>query len=250
MKAHLSGCLDQAAIAVIGFWDPVTSDHRDLFALLAADARSRGLASLVIAIDPHPAAYRPGEPAYPVHTDLCARIPTVLGTGVDAVLALRFTGRDVYAGVREVLGAVAPVTRVAELWLGAEQRLGRGERGDAAAVNKEATAHRIAVRRLSPHESSSYDVRTMLRAGRVAEVGRVVGRPPVRSRPLVGDLRFGWLPGPYVAVPLDQPDGCASGASLAVELEPRERGAQRLVWPDRSIPYLAFVSGPSETAVT
>jgi FAD synthase len=246
MKPNLHGEIPGPAVAVIGVWDPISAVQRQLFDRLSAYAQRNGLASLAIAIEPHPAAYRPGESEFPVYSDLPTRIRLILASGVEGVLSLHFTPRDVYAGVKELFAAIAPIVDVSELWLGATQTLGRLEAGDSAAIDPIAKEHAIKITRLGDRPRPTRKVRQLLQAGQIREASRLVGQPPFRRRPRYGKLKFGWCPGRYEAVPVADPTSSFGDASLMLELSSKPRGSPRLTWPDPAIEYLAFVSGPGD----
>jgi FAD synthase len=250
MKPHLHGEVEKPAVAVIGVWDPISAVQRELFDRLSAHARRSGLASLAIAIEPHPAAYRPGEPEFPVYSDLPTRIHLILASGVMGVLSVHFTPRDVYAGVKELFAVVTPSVEISELWLGAGQTLGRLEAGDATAIDAAAQERGITVARLDDRPHPNQTVRQLLQTGQIRQARRLVGEPPLRRRPGRGTLKFGWQPGWYETVPLPDPTASITDSSMFLELRSQPKGPPRLRWPDPEIEYLAFLSGPGDAPTT
>ena len=249
MKASLHGEVSGPGVAAIGVWDPISAVQRDLFRRLSVHAKEHGLDSVAIAIDPHPAAYRSGEPVYPVYTDLGARIRLILACGIDGVACVRFRRRDVHRGVTDLIAAVWPIIEIAELWLGANQTLGRLEAGDAAAVDAVAKQRGIKVTRLEDQPRPNQEVRQLLRAGRIRAATRIVGHPPFRTRPRIGMLKFGWAPGRYRTTAASDPGaGLLAGAPMTLELTGEDGHSARLAWPDPTVEYLAFVSGPGDTS--
>ena len=59
-------------------------------------------------------------------------------------------------------------------------------------------------------------------------------------------MSLAWQPGPYIAVAMDEPNSLLKGALTQVELRTQNQGAAKLIWPERSARYLAFLSGPAD----
>ena len=246
MRATLHGHVSGPAVAVIGVWDPMLPAHTTLFEELRCYARERGLTALAVAIDPDPVRYLSGESELPVYDDAATRIRRILACGIDAVLRVRFCERDIDRGAADLLRVADPFIRIAELWLGARQTLGRMEAGNFATVDRLAAERQMRVLRLPERRLETRDVRRLLQSGRLAEAAGLVGRPPVWSRPRSGRLRLAWCPGPYRAFPIDDPAGGMVGSPLDVELIPDPTGVHSLPWPARRAKYLAFVLGPHD----
>jgi FAD synthase len=244
MKPVLYGTLSTPAITAVGVWDPFVTEHEQLLAALADAARASGRSSLAIVLNPDPALFLHGAPAWPVYDGVRVRIALLRRAGVDAVLHVHFAARDVDATVDEFLAAVVPVAPLSELWLGARQSLGNGTQGSDAAIEEAMARRGIGLTRLAerrPRQPGRV-ARRCLATGDLAGAIAAVGRPPVRARPAGGGLRLAWLPGDYLAVPLDSPDGRPAGPALDVRL--REDGDRLPVldWPDAAGKFLAFLS--------
>jgi FAD synthetase len=246
VKAALHGNVASPAVAVIGVWDPFGSAHRQLFEQLGRRARETGLSSLAIMLDPHPASFREGASKWPVYDDVAARVRLILDCGTDGVLLVRFARKDADAGAAALFGLALSKVELAEIWLGFSQTLGRGPAGSRDAITALARQERIRVEVLRPANILDRDVRSLLEAGRIAEAGHAVGRPPVWRRPRSGRLGLAWKPGRYAAVPLSAPNGRPEGRARRVQLRPAEKGMAALAWPDGEIVYLAFVAGPAD----
>ena len=251
MKCRLYGSLLRPAIAVVGVWDPFLSYHRDMLKDLHAYATKKSSSSLGVLIDPSPGKFssfkmRYGVSGWPVYDSLQARVSFILGCGLDAVLCVRFRKRDFTATAAEFLDAVRASVLLDELWLGALQLLGPGDQGSAAAIADYAALHGIRVTILPPPPLATYDVRSFLASGRLADAIAVVGHPPIWQRPRSGTLRLAWRPGKYRAVPIERVDFILGQPDMEVTLSLRPKGPGALSWPSRSVRYLAFTMGPSD----
>ena len=246
MKAHLHGCITGPAVAVIGVWDPLLPAHRELLERLCSHARQTSQSALAITIDPDPVQYLWGPCDLPVYHDVHVRSQQMLRCGLDGVLRVRFARRDIDATAADFFAALDPLVRIAELWLGARQTLGRLEGGNFDAITRLAEARQMCVRRLPPQRLEARQVRDLLRTGHLEEAARVVGAPPIHRRPESGKLRLAWRPGLYQALPLPSPDAALEGVPLTLPLRVRPRARPVLDWPGPHVPYLAFVSGPED----
>jgi riboflavin kinase/FMN adenylyltransferase len=247
VKACLYGQIDGPAVAAIGVWDPLLPAHKDLFAQIRASAREWSLPTVAIAIDPDPVRYLWGPSDVPVYNSAAVRIERIRGCGMDAVLQVRFVKRDIDATAADFFAVVDQYARIAELWLGARQSLGRCEGGSFAAITELAAQRGMQVKRLPFQRLDSRKVRDLLQAGRLAEAARIVGHPPVQSRPASGRLRLAWRPGLYQALPPPNSHPAAAGGELlTLELKKQPRQLPFLDWPDPRIEYLTFVCGPCD----
>jgi FAD synthase len=236
-------------MVVVGVWDPFLSSHRELLQGLRDRATQDARSSLAVIIDPAPGTLgyrRYGASGWPVYDSIMSRIRLMLGCGLDAVLLMRFRKRDYTATAAEFLEVVCSHVRIAELWIGARQQLGPGPRGWHPAIAEHANAHAMRLTILPEPPLPTYDVRSFLASGRLADAIAVVGRPPVWERPRSGELRLAWQPGTYRAVPLEHPDAVGTAPVITLSLAPRSGGPGHLNWPCRRIKYLAFVSGPRD----
>jgi FAD synthase len=247
MRAKLHGQVSGPCAVAVGTWDPFLPAHRELIEQLSSEARRNSLASVVVLIDPPPSLFVWGHHDWPIFDEVRTRIKLIFGCGVDAVLLIHFTKADVNAGAAEFFTLLQSHVTVAELWLGTFQTLGSGLRGATAAVNELAEEQGIHMVRLPPLRLETQDVRRLLAAGRLQEAGRVVGRAPIRRRPNAHTVRLAWLPGRYRVVPLTSALDSAREGPFSVELASEVQGTPSLLWPDRTIRYLAFVAGPADT---
>jgi FAD synthase len=248
MRATMYGAAAGPSIAVAGVWDPLAPSHRELFEQLHCRARRNSLSSLVIVIDPDPARLLQGDAQWPVYNDLQTRVRLLLASGIDGVLHLHFARNDLSFGAREFFSLVTAHVALKEFWLGARQSLGRGPAGSQETIMEITRQYGIPVQhlpRLQP-TGAPYDIRKSLAGGRVAEIARLVGHPPMRGRPRSGIVRLAWQPGCYGVQALDSLTMHPTGPRMEAELVPARRGLSTLQWPDRSVKYLAFMKGPAD----
>jgi FAD synthetase len=251
MRTSLHGSLPRPAVAIVGVWDPFLASHRDLLERLHAHAVESSCSSLGVLIDPSPGTVSSFTPRYgvsgwPVYDSVAARIRFMLDCGLDAVLCMHFVKRDFRATAADFLDAVRTRVQLEELWLGALQLLGPGQRGSRAAVAEYAALHGMRLTILPPPPLAIYDLRSFLAAGQLVDAIAVVGHPPMRERPRSGELRLAWRPGRYRAIALGRPGSIEDGTEIDVALTPCPTGPAKLSWPCRSVRYLAFTFGPRD----
>jgi FAD synthase len=251
MKPKLYGVLPKPAVAVVGVWDPFSTSHRELFLRLRAYSVENSCSSLGVLIDPPPGAFSSFKARYrvsgwPEYDSVRARVRFILNCGVDAVLCMRFCEQDFSATAEDFLDAVRAHARLEELWLGALQLLGPGPRGSMAAVAEYTNLHGMHLRILPPPPLLTYDVRAFLASGRLIDAIQTVGHPPVWDRPSSGELHLAWRPGLYRAFPMERPEAKQRLDEIKLTLAPSQSGPAKLLWPSRSIRYLAFSSGPAD----
>ena len=189
---------------------------------------------------------------WPIYDDVEARVQMLRQLGVEAPIVIRFTKRDLDYGAAELFTLLEQHSRIAELWLGPSQSLGRGESGSAETIARLASKKRInLVRR--PSENGLNGVgfaRDAMQAGRIEVAAKLVGHPPMWKRPKGGKLFLSWPAGTYEIVPLKEPTSSSqvacSGAMVKVQLKPNRRGRNTAVWPVLSAEWIAFTRGPGD----
>ena len=248
MRARLFGRLTRPAVCAIGVWDPILPGHQELYRRLITHARDSELSSLIISINPDPVLHLYGASECPVYSDARARIAQMLSFGLDGVLHVRFQRRDIEATAADFFEVLDQEVEIAELWLGSRQTLGRFESGNFETIRELAKVRRIRLKRLPLQQLGTSGVRQLLREGNLREAAALVGRPPIRMRPASGVLRLAWHPGRYTAVPVPGPNAPVKGTSVELELNAQKSGLPRLVWPQKKVSCLAFVSGPGDLA--
>lgn len=181
------------SIAAIGNFDGVHCGHQQILRTVAAEAKARGMRSIAITFDPHPAQFlRPAE-APKLLTFLPERLRLLALTGVDAILVLPFdealsrvTAADF---VRDVLVGVLKVRGIHE---GGNFRFGHGARAGVNELRAFGEKQGFVVEvhaavRVHGMQVSSSTVRSLIAAGDVRRarwmLGRVFG---VHSHPAKG----------------------------------------------------------------
>ncbi len=169
--------------ATIGNFDGVHLGHRRILAAAVKEARARGLRAVAITFDPHPEQFlRPAE-APKLITPEEERLKLLAGTGVDAVVVLRFDAALAHLSAREFVERVlARAVKVRALHEGGNFRFGhRAQAGvrELAEFGKEfgftLTVHEpVRVRGL---EVSSSAVRELVAAGDMKRARWMLGRP-------------------------------------------------------------------------
>ncbi len=181
------------SIAVIGNFDGVHRGHRQILGAAAAEARSRGMRSIAITFQPHPAQFLYPKEAPRLLTFLPERLKLLSTTGVDGILVLQFDealSRVTAEGfVRDFLVGALRVRGIHE---GSNFRFGHGAK---AGVNELRAfgdqfgfdVHVHPAVRIHGLEVSSSAVRSLIAAGDVRRarwmLGRVFG---VHSHPAKG----------------------------------------------------------------
>jgi len=181
------------SVAAIGNFDGVHLGHQQILRSAAAEARDRGMRSVAITFDPHPAQVLYPKDAPKLLTFLPQRIELMARTGVDAIFVLPFnaelsrvTGRDF---VRDILVGKLGIRGIHE---GANFRFGHGAKAGVSELRAfgqefgfNVEVHRAV--RVHGLEVSSSAVRNAIAGGDVRRarwmLGRVFG---VRSNPAKG----------------------------------------------------------------
>jgi len=239
-------------VAVIGTWDPMVDAHRDLFRRLASEGCRRGLTPVAVFLYPSPSKLVNRNPGCGLeYTDIRARVIQVRESFGVSPLVVRLKTSDLDSSCRSFFDLLATEVTLRELWLGANQSLGRGPQGSDAAISALATRRRISLRRMDPCPSSSIGGRAfrLIAEGKLKKATRCVGNPPVWGRPISDRLRLDWPPGTYHAIALGGPTIRSPKLTDAIPLHlSTTKGAHKrtLLWPSKDIEWLAFVSGPSD----
>jgi riboflavin kinase/FMN adenylyltransferase len=170
------------SVAAIGNFDGVHRGHQENLGSAAREARERGMRSIAITFDPHPAKVLYPEVAPKLLTFLPQRVELMARTGVDAILVLPFnaefsrvSGRDF---VREILVGKLGIRGIHE---GANFRFGHGAQAGVAELRAfgeefgfSVTVHGAV--RVHGMEVSSSAVRGLIAAGDVRRARWLLGR--------------------------------------------------------------------------
>jgi len=198
---------DTGCALTIGNFDGVHRGHQAMLALLASEARHRGLRTCVMTFEPHPRDWFASQAGKPELAPL--RIATLRDKlqelercGVDDVVLMRFDEK--FAGlspedfIRRVL---VQQLRTRYVLVGDDFRFGAKRAGDYALLDAAGSAQGFDVARMMSYEVhglrvSSSAVREALAAGQMARAASLLGRPysisghVVHGRKLGRDLGF------------------------------------------------------------
>lgn len=173
----------EPSVVTIGNFDGVHRGHLTLLHRTVDAALARGVRSIAVTFEPHPAAVlRPGsEPARLTSQD--ERAELLSNAGIDLVVMLPFTRElaalEPEAFIARVLAERLRATRVV---VGTNFRFGRGAAGDVAVLVEEGGRHgfdveAVAVRDLDGVAISSTSIRDALQRGDLAWASEALGRP-------------------------------------------------------------------------
>lgn len=200
------------SVVTIGNFDGVHRGHRVLIGRAVRDASDRGIRSVAITFEPHPAAVlRPGSEPPRLQT-LDARIASLNDAGVDLVLVLPFT-RELSAltPAQFVQQVLVDRLRAQRVVVGTTFRFGVKASGDVVTLVEEGERHGFTTEaatllELDDLPISSSQIRRHLTDGDVEWAARALGRPFELTGTVVpGDGR-----GRTIGVPtanLDVPEG-------------------------------------------
>jgi riboflavin kinase/FMN adenylyltransferase len=231
-------------VATFGNFDGVHLGHRAVLARLVAEAAERGVPSVAVTFDPHPAAI-----FHPETLELISpgrlRDDLLAETGIDGLLVLDFTEEFALQTAEEfVVRTFVETLGVQALVVGADTRgFGRGYTGDVETLRGLGEQHGfdvIVLEDLGEAERwSSSAVRRHLTAGEVAEAAAILGRPHRMTGTVVhGAHRGRELGYPTAnlsddALGLVPADGVYAGWLTRTTLGPQE--------PDRTLPCAVSV---------
>ena len=238
------------ALAVIGTWDPLLHAHRKLFQELARRGARAGLTPLVIILFPSPVRLLNPDPALCLeYTDLRARIALIRECAAVKVLTVRMTARDLDASSRSFIDLIRSHICLRELWLGANQSLGRCRQGSSAAIATLARRRKISLRRLDVCKGSRLGgiALRFLGEGKLRDAIRCVGHAPTWRRPRSGVLKLNWPSGEYLAIPTVRPSLAPVSPldPISVKISSTMKGGS-LEWPAQNIEWLSFLAGPAD----
>jgi riboflavin kinase/FMN adenylyltransferase len=186
----------------IGVFDGVHLGHRAMLDPLIEGARSSGGRSAVVTFDPHPARIVAPRHEPMLLTPGSERLRLLAELGIDTVLVLRFDEEFSRLSARAFLDLVL-AARFARpcLFVGHDQRLGRGREAGAGEIERLGAdlgigVVRVPERRLGDEILSSSSIRDAVRRGDLDRAARGLGRPfSVSGTVVSGDgrgLRIGF----------------------------------------------------------
>jgi riboflavin kinase/FMN adenylyltransferase len=234
----------------IGAYDGVHLGHRALLAELGARAGERGLATVVVTFDRHPAAVVRPESAPLLLCDLDQKLELLASAGVDRTVVVRFDEERANETAEDfVRGELVEGLDARLVVVGEDFHFGHGRKGNVALLTEMGSVAGFEVDGVALASDgrvgdegapaiSSTRVRTLVAGGRVEEAAALLGRPhQVRAPVVPGDRRGGvelGFPTANLAVPAEiclpapgiyagwyeRPDGSRHRAAVSVGRRP------------------------------
>lgn len=238
-----------ATVASVGNFDGVHRGHRAVLEQVKGDASARGLRSLAVTFDPHPARVLRPKGGPRLICGLAERIRLIAETGIDAVLVLPFTRELSQLRAAEFAKQIlVDRLRVAEVHEGANFRFGYRAEGGVAeltALGAELGYTVLVHEALEVHgiQVSSSAIRELVAEGDVRRARWLLGRPFT----LVGEPERGRGIGARLTVPTIN---LAQSAELL--LPGKGVYVTRIEIPSHGIPWpgAAYAEGECFDAVT
>ena len=188
--SELSAGARPVALA-LGVFDGVHVGHREVISRMVVAAREQEAVGVVVTFDRHPNAVVAPAHAPPAIQTTAQRLRAFADLGADVTWLIRFDGAfSRQTGEQFVRAMVPGFGRVATLCVGSGFRFGYRRQGDVALLERlgrELGYATIAVEPVSldGETVSSTRVRELIRAGLLAEAGRLLGRPYALAGPIV-----------------------------------------------------------------
>lgn len=183
-------------VLTLGSFDGVHRGHQAIMRRVVESARACGGTAVALTFHPHPLAVLAPERAPLQITDWRARLARIAATGIDAVVAQRFTRRfseiDPVDFVERLLVAGLGVHGVI---VGHRVSFGYRRAGNAETLERLGRRHGFAVEVIGPvrvgeAEVSSSAIRRAIAAGDIAHAAALLGCAPiVAGRVVAGDRR-------------------------------------------------------------
>jgi len=189
-------------VAAIGVFDGVHRGHRAVLAETLRRARAIGGRAVVVTFDRHPLDTLAPHAAPRCLMTLRQRLERFRGLGLDAAVVLPFTRRVASLPAEDFVERVlVRRLRAAEVVVGWDFHFGRGGTGNGALLERLGPRLGFRAAVMGPvldrgEPVSSSRIRKLVALGRVAEAGRLLGRPVaiegkvVRGRRLARRLGF------------------------------------------------------------
>jgi riboflavin kinase / FMN adenylyltransferase len=182
----------------IGAYDGVHLGHRALLADLCRRARARGLSTVVVTFDRHPASVVRPESAPPQLTDLEQKLELLADCGIDRTVVVPFDAQRAAESAEDFVTEVLVDQLAARLVVvGEDFHFGHGRRGNVALMTELGRVDGFEVVGVgltgdAQEAVSSTRIRSLVAAGDVEGAAALLGRPHEVRGPVVhGDGRGG-----------------------------------------------------------
>jgi riboflavin kinase / FMN adenylyltransferase len=170
-------------VVTLGNFDGIHLGHQAILTCLVQEARARQGTALVVTFHPHPlAVLRPDHP-FSLILSLREKLRVLAALGIQGVLLQHFTIPFSHLTPEEfVQRYLVEAIGVEKIVVGHSVSFGRNRAGRAETLERLGRDHGFAVEVVGPvlvdgREVSSTAVRTLLSAGEMREVTRLLGRP-------------------------------------------------------------------------
>ena len=169
-------------VVTIGNFDGVHLGHRAILQRVVQRARELEAQSVAITFDPHPLKLLRPEMALPLLTTPEQKLQLLAACGLDAVVVLPFTREFAALAPRDfVRDYFCERLRVREVVIGHDYCFGRGRAGNIDLLKEMGAGRGFTVQVVWAVEAegavvSSSLLRALVRLGKVAEAGRLLGR--------------------------------------------------------------------------
>lgn len=165
----------------IGTFDGVHLGHQKIIRGLVENAQRAGQPAVVVTFHPHPKLVLKGENR-PFYLTLPDRRAELLGDlGVDVVVTHPFNEQVSELTAEAFISRLNSHLGMEKLWVGYDFALGKDREGDAEVLRELGkkygyTLHQVASQEIQGDVVSSSTIRELLRAGKVQQASRFLGR--------------------------------------------------------------------------
>jgi riboflavin kinase/FMN adenylyltransferase len=180
------------SVVTVGTFDGVHRGHALVVRRVVADAKTRGLRSVVVTFEPHPIAVLNPAAAPPLLTASEEKVQALEGFGADEVAVVPFT-RELSALEADQFVDQILLSKfgMRELFIGHDHGFGRGRSGDSATLERLGAERGFGVHVVPPVEGrdgrpvSSTAIRRSIAGGDLARATDGLGRLYSASGPVV-----------------------------------------------------------------
>lgn len=173
--------MKKPAVITIGMFDSVHLGHQKILKQLNTAKGPHDL-SVVITFENHPATIlKPEQAPQPIYSQQ-HKNQLLESFGIDLVVSLPFTKEIAALSAKEFLQKIAAAIPIKHLILGYDARIGKNREGDREMVAKIANELHFKVDYVEPFivddsPVSSTKIRQFIKAGKLSEASKLLGRP-------------------------------------------------------------------------